>query len=381
MSRENSLVTAQWVADHLDDPKVVLVEVDEDTTAYDKGHIRGAIKLDWTTDLQDQVRRDFVNKQQFEALLSQRGIANDHTVVLYGGNNNWFAAYAYWYFKLYGHQDVKLLDGGRKKWELDSRELTDELPTREETSYTAQEQDTSIRAYRDEVVEAIGVKNLVDVRSPDEYAGRLLAPAHLPQEQAQRAGHIPTAASVPWSKAANDDGTFKSDDELKAIYTEAGVDWSKDTIAYCRIGERSSHTWFALKELLGQENVKNYDGSWTEYGSLVGVPVALGDEAGCRLMCGATQGGLSLDGVNVAKEAVIQGQVLRDSEPVGNAYVRLLDRTGEFTAEVPTSATGHFRFFAGDGEWTLRTLAPKADPVDKRVVASVGSVAEVVIPI
>jgi thiosulfate/3-mercaptopyruvate sulfurtransferase len=268
------------VEDHLDDPKVVLVEVDEDTAAYDKGHIAGAIKLDWTTDLQDQVRRDFVNKSQFEALLSSRGVANDDTVVLYGGNNNWFAAYAYWYFKLYGHENLKLLDGGRKKWELDSRELTDELPSRPETSYTAQEQDRSIRAFRDEVGEAIGKQNLVDVRSPDEYAGRLLAPAHLPQEQAQRAGHIPTAANVPWSKAANDDGTFKSDDELKALYTDAGVDWDKDTIAYCRIGERSSHTWFVLKELLGQQNVKNYDGSWTEWGSLVGVPVVLGDDAG-----------------------------------------------------------------------------------------------------
>ena len=179
------------------DPKVVLVEVDEDTSAYDKDHIQGAIKLDWTTDLQDQVRRDFVNKAQFEALLSSRGVANDDTIVLYGGNNNWFAAYAYWYFKLYGHEDVKLLDGGRKKWELDSRELIDELPQRAETSYTAQDQDLSIRAYRDEVVAAIGAQNLVDVRSPDEYAGRLLAPAHLPQEQAQRAGHIPTAANVP----------------------------------------------------------------------------------------------------------------------------------------------------------------------------------------
>jgi thiosulfate/3-mercaptopyruvate sulfurtransferase len=280
MSRDSALVSAQWVEDHLDDPNVVLVEVDEDTAAYDKGHIAGAIKLDWTTDLQDQVRRDFVNKAQFEALLSSRGVSNDDTIVLYGGNNNWFAAYAYWYFKLYGHADVKLLDGGRKKWELDSRELTDELPTRSETSYTAQEQDRSIRAFRDEVGEAIGRQNLVDVRSPDEYAGRLLAPAHLPQEQAQRAGHIPTAANVPWSKAANDDGTFKSDDELRELYTEAGVDWDKDTIAYCRIGERSSHTWFVLKELLGQQNVKNYDGSWTEWGSLVGVPVVLGDDAG-----------------------------------------------------------------------------------------------------
>ena len=280
MSRADVLVDADWVEAHLDDPNVVIVEVDEDTSAYDKGHIRNAIKLDWTTDLQDQVRRDFVSKAQFEALLSERGVSNDDTVVLYGGNNNWFAAYAYWYFKLYGHDDVKLLDGGRKKWELDSRELTDELPTREKTSYTATEQDHSISAFRDEVVAAIGTQNLVDVRSPDEYAGRLLAPAHLPQEQAQSAGHIPTAASVPWSKAANDDGTFKSDDELKALYAEVGIDDSKDTIALCRIGERSSLTWFVLKELLGHQNVKNYDGSWTEYGSLVGVPIALGDEPG-----------------------------------------------------------------------------------------------------
>ncbi|MDO7867849.1 sulfurtransferase [Nocardioides jiangxiensis] len=280
MAREDVLVTAQWVEDNLDNPQVVLIEVDEDTSAYDRSHIRGAIKLDWTTDLQDQVRRDFVNKEQFEALLSDKGVANDSTVVLYGGNNNWFAAYAYWYFKLYGHQDVKLLDGGRKKWELDARELTDEPVKREATTYTAQDQDLSIRAFRDDVVAAIGVQNLVDVRSPDEFAGRLLAPAHLPQEQAQRAGHVPTAASVPWSKAANDDGTFRSNEELKAIYEEAGVDFSKDTIAYCRIGERSSHTWFALQELLGAPNVKNYDGSWTEYGSLVGVPIALGDEPG-----------------------------------------------------------------------------------------------------
>ncbi len=280
MSREDTLVSADWVEEHLDDPKVVLVEVDEDTSAYDHGHIRGAIKLDWTTDLQDQVRRDFVNKQQFEALMSQRGVGNEHTVVLYGGNNNWFAAYAYWYFKLYGHDEVKLLDGGRKKWELDGRELVKDAPERQRTSYSAADQDHSIRAFRDEVVAAIGGKNLIDVRSPDEYAGRLMAPAHLPQEQAQRAGHIPTAGNVPWSKAANDDGTFKSDSDLEQLYADAGLDRSKDTIAYCRIGERSSHTWFVLHELLGLENVKNYDGSWTEYGSLVGVPVALGDEPG-----------------------------------------------------------------------------------------------------
>jgi len=280
MSREQALVSADWVEQHLDDPKVVLVEVDEDTTAYDKGHIRGAVKLDWKKDLQDPVRRDFITKDKFEALLSERGISADDTVVLYGGNNNWFAAYAYWYFKLYGHRGVRLLDGGRKKWELDSRELTDDPVERPKTTYRASGPDTAIRAFRDEVVQAIGAKNLVDVRSPDEYAGRLLAPAHLPQEQAQRGGHIPTARNIPWSKAANDDGTFKSDEELNSLYQEAGVDLSKDTIAYCRIGERSAHTWFVLHELLGQPNVKNYDGSWTEYGSLVGVPIAVGDEPG-----------------------------------------------------------------------------------------------------
>ncbi|MGA4728895.1 sulfurtransferase [Micromonospora taraxaci] len=280
MSRDTALVSAEWAEKNLDAPGVVFVEVDEDTSAYETGHIAGAIKIDWKTDLQDQVRRDFVNKSQFEALLSERGISNDDTVILYGGNNNWFAAYAYWYFKLYGHGDVKLLDGGRKKWELDARPLVTDSVTRPATQYVASEPDTSIRAFRDEVVAAIGTKNLVDVRSPDEFAGRLLAPAHLPQEQAQRAGHIPTAISVPWSKAANEDGTFRSDDELRRIYGDAGLDDGKETIAYCRIGERSSHTWFVLQELLGHRNVKNYDGSWTEYGSLVGVPVALGDEPG-----------------------------------------------------------------------------------------------------
>ncbi len=279
MSRSDVLVDAAWVEAHRDDPGVVLVEVDEDTTAYDKGHIRGAVKLDWKKDLQDPVRRDFVDRAGFEKLLSERGISNDDTVILYGGNNNWFAAYAYWYFKLYGHQDVKLLDGGRKKWELESRELVTDVPHRPATSYKAKEQDASIRALRDEVVSAIGSRNLVDVRSPDEFAGRLLAPAHLPQEQAQRGGHIPTAKNVPWSKAAEEDGTFKSDDALRTLYGGVGVDFGRDTIAYCRIGERSAHTWFVLHELLGQPNVKNYDGSWTEYGSLVGVPIEVGDPA------------------------------------------------------------------------------------------------------
>jgi thiosulfate/3-mercaptopyruvate sulfurtransferase len=280
MSRESALVSAEWAEKNLGAPGTVFVEVDEDTSAYDVAHIPGAVKLDWRNDLQDPVRRDFINQQQFEALLSERGIGNDDLVILYGGNNNWFAAYAYWYFTLYGHRSVRLLDGGRKKWELDNRPLVADPVSRPRTTYAAQSQDRSIRAFRDEVVAAIGSKNLVDVRSPDEYAGRLLAPAHLPQEQAQRAGHIPTAISVPWSKAANEDGTFKTDDDLRELYGAAGLDGSKPTIAYCRIGERSSHTWFVLRELLGHSDVKNYDGSWTEYGSLVGVPVALGDEPG-----------------------------------------------------------------------------------------------------
>jgi thiosulfate/3-mercaptopyruvate sulfurtransferase len=277
MSRTDALVDAEWVEAHIGDPGVVIVEVDEDTSAYDKGHIPTAIKIDWKKDLQDPVRRDFVDRTGFEALLSDRGISNDDTVVLYGGNNNWFAAYAYWYFKLYGHGNVKLLDGGRKKWELESRELATDVPSRPKTGYTATEQDSSIRALRDEVIAAIGKRNLVDVRSPDEFAGRLLAPAHLPQEQAQRAGHIPTARNIPWSKAANEDGSFRSDSELRDLYAGEGVDLAKDTIAYCRIGERSAHTWFVLHELLEQPKVKNYDGSWTEYGSLVGVPIELGE--------------------------------------------------------------------------------------------------------
>jgi thiosulfate/3-mercaptopyruvate sulfurtransferase len=273
MSRNDVLVDADWVEQHIEDPKVALVEVDEDTSAYEKNHIRNAIRIDWQQDLQDPVKRDFVDKAAFERLLSTKGIANDDTVVLYGGNNNWFASYAYWYFTLYGHDNVKLLDGGRKKWELDSRELVDDVPQRPATQYKAKDARTDIRAFRDEVVDAIGKQNLVDVRSPDEFSGRLLAPAHLPQEQSQRAGHVPSAKNIPWSKAANDDGTFKSDDDLRELYQEEGVDFGKDTIAYCRIGERSAHTWFVLHELLDQPNVKNYDGSWTEYGSLVGVPI------------------------------------------------------------------------------------------------------------
>jgi thiosulfate/3-mercaptopyruvate sulfurtransferase len=280
MSRESALVTADWVEEHLDDPNVVLIEVDEDTEAYVGGHIPGAVRLDWNKDLKDGVRHDFISTERLEELLSSKGVSNDQTIVLYGGNNNWFAAYAYWFLTYHGHNDVRLLDGGRKKWELDARELSKDVPERPRTEYKASEGDETIRAYRDEVVSAIGDKNLIDVRSPDEYAGRLLAPAHLPQEQAQIPGHIPTALNVPWSKTANDDGTFRKDDELKELYGEAGYDFGKETIAYCRIGERSSHTWFVLQEILGQPGVKNYDGSWTEYGSLRAVPVALGDEPG-----------------------------------------------------------------------------------------------------
>jgi thiosulfate/3-mercaptopyruvate sulfurtransferase len=278
MARSDVLVSTEWAENNLDTAGVVFVEVDENTSAYDdEGHIPGAVKLDWRDDLQDSVKRDFVDQQQFSKLLSDKGISNDDTVVLYGGNNNWFAAYAYWYFKLYGHDDVKLLDGGRKRWELDDRPLVKDATVRPATTYVAQPIDNSIRAFRDEVIAAINTKNLVDVRSPDEFSGKILAPAHLPQEQSQRPGHVPSAINVPWSRAANDDGTFKSDEELAKIYADAGLDGEKETIAYCRIGERSSHTWFVLQELLGHRNVKNYDGSWTEYGSLVGAPIELGN--------------------------------------------------------------------------------------------------------
>ncbi len=273
MSRADVLVDADWAEAHLDDPKVVFVEVDEDVSAYDGGHIKNAVRLDWTQELQQPEARDLIDREDFSALMSKKGIGNDDTVVLYGGNNNWFAAYAYWQFKLYGHADVKLLDGGRKKWELDGRELAKDVPSRPEASYKAAEPDLSIRAFRDEVVASIGSKNLVDVRSPDEFSGKIKAPAHLPQEQSQRAGHIPTAINIPWSKAAADDGTFRSDDELTKLYGEQGFNDGTPTIAYCRIGERSSHTWFVLHELLGKGDVKNYDGSWAEYGSLVGVPI------------------------------------------------------------------------------------------------------------
>ena len=276
MSRSNSLVSTDWVVENLSNPNVVFVEVDEDTTLYDKGHIQGAIKFHWRDDLQDGLIRDVISKEKFEALLSKSGISNDTTVILYGGNNNWFAAYAYWYFKLYGHADVRLIDGGRKLWEIQGRELSEEVPTPTPTRYVAKDRDQTIRAFRDEVIAAIDVKNIVDVRSPAEFSGELAAPAHLPQEAGQIKGHVPTAKNIPWSKAANEDGTFKSNEELSELYKNAGVDFALETIAYCRIGERSAFSWFVLSELLDLQNVKNYDGSWTEYGSLVGVPVAIG---------------------------------------------------------------------------------------------------------
>ncbi|MHA4854038.1 MULTISPECIES: sulfurtransferase [unclassified Rhodococcus (in: high G+C Gram-positive bacteria)] len=273
MSRSTFLVDADWVVDHGQDPDVVLVEVDEDTAQYDINHIDGAVRIDWKRDLQDPVRRDFIDKRSFEKLLSAKGIANSDTVILYGGNNNWFAAYAYWYFKLYGHRDVRLLDGGRKKWELDGRPLSSDDVSRPGTNYVASEPVSGIRAHRDEVIEQIGGSSIVDVRSPDEFSGKILAPAHYPQEQPQVAGHIPTAVNVPWSKTAADDGTFLGEDDLRALYADAGLDEVNDIIVYCRIGERSAHSWFVLHELLGYSEVRNYDGSWVEYGSLVGVPV------------------------------------------------------------------------------------------------------------
>ena len=273
MARSDVLVSADWAEQNLDTPGVVFVEVDEDTSIYDDNHIKGAVRLDWRKDLQDPIRRDFLDQEGFSKLLSERGVGNDDTVVLYGGNNNWFAAYAFWYFKLYGHQDVKLLDGGRKKWELDARPLSTDAVARPATTYVAKPVDLSLRAFRDEVIDSIGKKNLIDVRSPDEFSGKISAPAHLPQEQAQQRGHVPGAINIPWSTTANEDGTFKSDDDLAALYAEKGFDDAKETIAYCRIGERSSHTWFVLQEILGKKNVKNYDGSWVEYGSLVGAPI------------------------------------------------------------------------------------------------------------
>lgn len=270
------LVETEWLEQNLEDPKIAVVEVDEDPHAYDKGHIPGAISINWSTELRSLPNRDFISQERLAELLGSKGISSDQTIVLYGGNNNWFATYAYWLFKYRGIDNVKLLNGGRKKWELESRILVQEEPDLPPASYaiTANER-PELRIFRDDVIQRVteGGQAWVDVRSPEEYRGELLAPPHLPQEQAQLPGHIPGAANIPWSKAANEDGTFKTADELEELYRQEGITPDKDVVAYCRIGERSSHSWFVLSELLGFERVKNYDGSWTEYGSLVGVPI------------------------------------------------------------------------------------------------------------
>ena len=276
------LVSTGWVAEHLDDPNVRIVESDEDVLLYDLGHVPGAVNIDWHVDLQDPVERDFLNKAAFEALLGKHGIGNDTTVVFYGDRNNWYATYAYWLFRYFGHRDVRVMNGGRAKWEAEGRPFTRDIPTYAPTTYTAQEPDESIRAYRDDVLQQVksGKPALVDVRSPGEYSGEVLHMAGYPQEGAQRGGHVLGAQSIPWATAANEDGTFKSPAELKAIYEGKTITSDRDVITYCRIGERSSHTWFVLRELLGYPDVRNYDGSWTEWGSMVGVPIAKGTEPG-----------------------------------------------------------------------------------------------------
>jgi thiosulfate/3-mercaptopyruvate sulfurtransferase len=267
------LVTTDWLVEHLNDDNLVVAEVDENPDLYDEGHIPGAIKLHWRDDLQDPVERDLVEKEAFERLMGERGISNDTTLVLYGDKNNWFAAYAYWYVKIYGHQDVRILDGGRQKWIDESRELSTDVPQTSSATYAARDRDETIRARRDAVLKAIGKDALVDVRSPQEFSGELIAAPGYEQEGAQRAGHIPSAQSIPWAQAVNDDGTFKSADALRELYGTKGITPDRQVTAYCRIGERSAHTWFVLRELLGYEDVRNYDGSWTEWGNLVDVPI------------------------------------------------------------------------------------------------------------
>jgi thiosulfate/3-mercaptopyruvate sulfurtransferase len=277
-AKPDVLVETDWLEDHVGDEDTRVIEVDEDTSAYEKGHIKGAVGWNWSTDLHARVGRDYVSQAELSALLSDAGVGPDTTVILYGGNNNWFAAYAYWILKLRGFDNVKLLNGGRKKWELESLELTQDVPSHSPSGFSISGPERpEIRALRDEVISKVGSDaGLVDVRSPEEFRGEKTAPDHLPQEQSQVPGHIPGAANVPWGQAANDDGTFKSADELRDLYEGKGITSDREVIAYCRIGERSSHTWFALQELLGFGAVKNYDGSWTEYGSLVGAPVEKG---------------------------------------------------------------------------------------------------------
>ncbi len=270
-----SLVSTDWVAEHGGDANVCLIEVDVDTAAYEQGHITGAVGWNWQSQLQQPVRRDVVGQAEMEQLLGNAGVDNATTIVLYGDNNNWFAAWAFWQIRYYGHGDVKLMNGGRAKWVAEGRPLTTDVPRPASKTYTAAAPDESIRAYRDQVLAGVGAGSiaLVDVRSPQEFSGELLAPPNLPQEGSQRGGHIPGAANIPWAQAANEDGTFKSAGELAELYGDQGIDGSRETVAYCRIGERSSHTWFVLTQLLGYDNVRNYDGSWTEWGSIVGAPI------------------------------------------------------------------------------------------------------------
>jgi thiosulfate/3-mercaptopyruvate sulfurtransferase len=271
----DTLVDTDWLAKHLGDPQIAIIEVDEDTAAYGAGHIPDAVSIDWGRELHAPPQRDFVPAAQLAELLGGKGVSSDQTIVLYGGNNNWFAAYAYWLFKLRGVDVVTLLNGGRKKWELEQRPLTTDTPLVSRATFVPGTERPELRIFRDEVDARAheGRGKLVDVRSPDEFSGKVMAPPHLPQEQPYVAGHIPGASNIPWSKAANEDGTFKTAGELLAIYGSQGIAGDGDVITYCRIGERSSHTWFVLSELLGHANVRNYDGSWTEYGSMVGVPV------------------------------------------------------------------------------------------------------------
>jgi thiosulfate/3-mercaptopyruvate sulfurtransferase len=278
-TRPDVLVSTDWVAQHLSDESIRLVEVDVDTTAYESGHIPGAIGFNWQTQLQHRVRRDIITREEFEQLLSESGISNDHMVILYGDNNNWFAAYAFWLFSIYGHEKLYLMDGGRKKWVSEGRPLTTEVPRYPRTRYQAKEPDWTLRAYSAQVMQAIGNPQvaLVDVRSPQEFTGEVIAPPGM-TETAQRGGHIPGAVNIPWAQAVNEDGTFKTVDELRALYTSKGVTPDKEVIAYCRIGERSSHTWFVLRHLLGYPQVRNYDGSWTEWGNLVGAPIERGEQ-------------------------------------------------------------------------------------------------------
>ncbi len=271
----DSLVDTQWVADRLGEPGIVLAEVDVDTSAYESGHVEGAVGWNWQTDLQNTLTRELLTGEELADVLGRSGISNDTTVVLYGDNNNWFAAWAFWFLRMYGHGNAKLMNGGRAKWVAEGRALTDEVPSPDAVSYSVPSADASTRALRDQVLAAVasGGTQLVDVRSPAEFSGEVIAPENMPQEGAQRSGHVPGAASIPWLTAVNDDGTFKSAAELGEIYGLKGIDGSSDVITYCRIGERSAHTWFALTQLLGYDNVSNYDGSWTEYGSLVGAPI------------------------------------------------------------------------------------------------------------